>query len=252
MDISARIPNNLIFNSEQYALQSEKEHAALTLAGGLLGNIYVVTEIIDGVMRQSYSVITSQKCYKRELKKFHKQGMKDIKNTINTMLRTMNADFSRSIADYMDDRLSIEITKMRYCILFTLNKHKCPNSEFISWVILIQILIQFSVTSYDSIIEDMYKNVFPANYNSWFYQARNTAALHSWGEFTTLALKDIPMEIDLSENPNIQLSLEIIYKLIWSGELADGAIEAATESCGADDGINKVTKAINTLKLNKK
>ena len=253
-----QIPDNVLaqlgYTREGLIRKQEQENAALLMCGGLLGDCYLMAEVVDWLL-------TSNSIYNRMLRtKWGKQTIKrKFKIAIETLHKSIamskhnsptNSDYMMAMADSLYDELKPDLLKLTNSVVLELGKHKIQDTQLVAQIIVIDMLLQWITNYYDNTIEYMKNEVFSAaDYNSWYYQARMTGASKRWGEAVIeFGKKYINDVINLNESEMIKNGITIIDKKMKDPALSEKLckINSDTEE---GEGRKLYDKALKSLGL---
>lgn len=226
-----KIPDNVLakfgYTKEGLLRRQEQENAAILMCGGLLGDCYLMAEVVDWIL-------TNDNFYANMLKaKWCRQSIKfNFKNAVDSLRKNIvaskinsptNAEYMMAMADSLYEELKLDLLKLTNSIVLELGKKKIQDVKTLSTILVIDMLLQWIASYYDQTIEHMKTKVFAqADYNSWYFQARMSGAVKWWDEAVKeFGKKYINEVIDLNESEMIKNGVAIIDRKMKDPELAE-------------------------------
>ena len=231
----------------------QKENAALAMCGGLLGNCYLLTEIVENLMVNTLGKFKKENWYKQTIKQYLKKSFDETHITINNSIinSPTNPDYMREVADAIYEILKPDLFKLNNVILLELNKRKVKYSKSLADMITIDVLLRYINMEYDDVMAYM-NTIFKTFYDSWYHPARCEGPTYWWNRgMQEFAKKYVPDNLDLNNIPTIQNGINIIQNRIHSAEIADAAKAEASQYAEDGGGQDLYEKALNILGVNK-
>jgi len=225
VDISAKLeklPENRIYTKQLLLELQEKENAALTICAGVLGNCYLMLEIIDWYITNSISKIKAQPWFKFTIKQDLLKAREHIQKEIKASRRTSqsSSEYMTEMADSMYEVLKKDLLIFKNSIMLQFKNTKYDTST-IADIIVVDTLLSWNVNYYDKTMEKMKEFYSNPDYNSWFYQARCSIGRNLWRRgLDTFARMYITETIDLDNSPLVKNALAIIDNKMNSDEIA--------------------------------
>ena len=242
MDLTPKIPESLLGKAQGYISQEtlvemkKKENAALAMCGGLLGNCYLLAEVVENLMVNALSNFSKEKWYRQDIKCYLKKAKEEAHTTIANSINNSptDASYMREVADAIYDIIKPDLFKLYNAVLLELNKRKVKYANFLADMITINILLKYINIEYDDIIAYM-DTIFKTFYDSWYHPAKCEKPAYWWNRgIQAFAKKFVPEVLDLNNLPTIQNGITIIQKRMHSTEVAEAAKAEANKY--ANDG----------------
>ena len=227
----------------------QKENAALAMCGGLLGNCYLLAEIVENLMVNTLGKFKKENWYKQTIKQYLKKSFDETHITINNSIRNSptNPDYMREVADAIYEILKPDLFKLNNAVLLELNKRKVKYSNFLADMITIDILLRYINIEYDNVLEYM-DTIFKTFYDSWYHPARCEGPTYWWNKgMQEFAKKYVPEDLDLNNISTIKNGITIIQKRIHSAEIADAAKAEANQYANDGGGQALYEKSLEIL-----
>ena len=259
MDLTPKIPDSLLckvsgyISKETLIEMKQRENAALAMCGGLLGNCYLLAEVVENLMINSLNNFSKEKWFKQDIKCYIKKAKEETHITIASSINNSptDADYMREVADAIYEIIKPDLFKLNNAVLLELNKRKVQYSNSLADIVTIDILLRYINLEYDDILEYM-QTIFNAFYDSWYHPARCEGPAYWWNKgMQAFAKRFVPEELNLNNLPTIQNGITIIQKRMHSTEVADAAKAEASKY--ADDGGGQALyeKALEILGVDK-
>lgn len=213
--------------SEQLEEKRTKANAAILMCGGLLGNCYLMAELIDWLLVQDnfYRNLIKAKWCNHTIKQNFKESVRQLRKDISASKDSSPTDneYMMSMADSLYDELRPDLEKLNNSIIITLENYTVPDISLVSKAILINTLLNWIKAYYNDTINHMREKVFKeADYEAFYCTAQFTGANKWWTEavqeFATRHLKEV---IDLNESELINADIVVIDSKMRSSELAE-------------------------------
>lgn len=228
------IPDSVLaqfgYTREGLLLEQQKENAALLMCGGLLGDCYLMAEIIDTILQPNGWDLTGklkkQKWFKQEVKTHINKAFDELRNNISICRENSPTDsyYMMYMADSLYNLLKLDLIKLKNGILLELG-NKVKNAPVLASLLIVDILSQWISNYYDKVLKEMKDNVYSkADYNSWYYQARFSGVSYNISlALEWYAKKFMPndINIDLNDSPFIKAGVAVIDTKMNSSEVAD-------------------------------
>ena len=259
MDLTPKIPKSLLGKAQGYTSQEtlvemkQRENAALLMCGGLLGNCYLLAEIVENLMINALSNFSKEKWYRQDIKLFLKKAKEETHTTIANSINSSptKADYMREVADAIYEIIKPDLFKLNNAILLELNKRKVKYSNSLAEMLTIDILLRYINLEYDDVLEYM-QTIFKAFYDSWYHPAKCTGPAYWWNRgMQTFAKRFVPEDLNLNNLPTIQNGITIIQKRIHSAEVANAAKAEASQYVDDGGGQALYEKALEILGVDK-
>lgn len=259
MDLTPKIPESLLGKAQGYISQEtlvemkKKENAALAMCGGLLGNCYLLAEVVENLMINTIGKCKKEKWYKHEIKYYFNRAKEEIHKTIFTSISNSptNGDYMREVADALYEVLKLDLFKLKNAILLELNKYKVTNIDLLADILVIDILLRYINMEYNDVMEYM-DTIFHAFYDSWYYPAKCKGPTKLWQQgLTAYSKKYIAEQIDLNGIISINNGIAIIQHKMHSAEVADTVKTKASQYAEDGGGQALYNKALDILGVNK-
>lgn len=253
--LDAKVPESLInkaqgfISLEKLQAMQQQENAALAMCGGLLGNCYLLSEVVENLMVDTLGKLKKEKWYKHQIKWYFNRAKDELHKTISTSTNNSptNGDYMREVADALYELLKLDLFKLKNAILLELNKLKIPYADYIADILVIDILLRYINMEYDDVIAYM-NTIFKAFYDSWYYPAKCEGPTKLWQQGLELVSKQfVKDEIDLNGIPTIKNGIAIIQNKMHSAEVADAAKNEASQYAEDGGGQELYSKALNIL-----
>jgi len=257
MEFTPKLPerllnNNLGISPETLIAMKQKEDAALAMCGGLLGNCYLMAEVVENLMVNSVSNYKKAKWFRQEIKYCLNKSKEELHKTIQSSIRNSptNADYMREMADAIYDLIKLDLFKLKNAIMIELGKLNVKNTQDVSDLITIDTLLQYINLDYTDTIKYM-ESIHKCYYDSWYYPAKCESPWVWWSKgIKEYSKKYIQGNVDLNGIPSIQNGIAIIQRKMRSSEIADLAREKVSEVMPGDGSGREVyDKALETLGL---
>lgn len=226
-----QIPDSVLaqfgYTREGLIRKQEKENAAILMCGGLLGDCYLMAEVVDWLLTSDslYENILKAKWCKQIIKHKFKTAVENLRKNIACSKNNSptNPEYMMNMADSLYDELKPDLLKLTNSVVLELGKNKIQDVQLISKILVIDMLLQWITNYYDNTIEYMKNKIFSdADYNSWYYQARMTGASKWWAEAVLeFGKKHIDKVIDLNESEMIKNGITIIDRKMKDPNLSE-------------------------------
>ena len=238
--------------------QQKKETAAINLCGGLLGNCYIMAEVICWMLEPCglniLARIKKQPWYKQEIKREINTAIPHLYRNIQTSRENSltNEDYMMTVSSNMYDILEPDLKKLSNSINLLVGKSHIEDINTVSDFITIEILLQWITCYYESVIKQCKEIYSKAEYKSWYYQARNTGATNHWSKAVSLfGNRYIKGEINLN-SPMILAGVNAIDTKMRSTEIGDIVTSQAEEYYDEGKGKALFNDALDILGLTEK
>lgn len=257
--LDAKVPESLInktqgfISPEKLQEMQQQENAALAMCGGLLGNCYLLSEVVENLMINTLSKCKKEKWYKHNIKYSFNRAKEEIHKTISTSINNSptDSDYMREVADAIYAILKMDLFKLQNAIQIELTKHKVPYANLLAEILLIDILLRYINMEYDEVIEYM-NTIFKAFYDSWYHPARCEGPAKLWTQGLEAFDKSfIKEQVDLNNIPTIKNGIIIIQNKMHSTEVAEAAKKEASKYAEDGGGQEFYNKALDILGVNK-
>lgn len=230
--------------------QQKKEEAAIFMCGGMLGDCYILQEIIDSFMVDVESMFRKEKWYMLTLKQnFHKCIDELRKCMASARYKgASGADLMRCVADAYDDKIQPQIRMMYLGAGSELGKyHDLEQPNIVAIWITIDTLFLYLKKLYDDRLEYM-KNVFPTNYDRYYSHASGRDARR----YFEMALNEfvrryIHFRIDANNIDSINRGMMGIINTVSLLNKDDSIKQSAMEETGQDAGDAKWDESLRKL-----
>lgn len=246
VDISNKIdklPNNMLLTKQRLYELQVKENAALTICAGVLGNCYLMLEIIDWYITESISKIRKQPWFKMSIKNDINKSKDFILKEIKASRRSSQSscEYMTEMADSMYELLRQDLLIFKNSIMLQLKNVKYDTSP-IADIIVIDTLLSWNCRYYDNTMKQMKEFYNNPDYNSWFYQAKCERGYKLWRRAVeTFANLYLDNEIDLNNSQLITNALTIIDNKMNSDDIAN---QLRIEHCNINnDGVDVLSEA---------
>lgn len=227
-----KIPDSVLaqfgYTREGLIRKQQQENAAILMCGGLLGDCYLMAEVIDWMLtpngKDIFNKIKKQKWYKQEVKTHINQAFEELRQNISICKENSPTDrnYMESMADSLYDELQIEITKLTNAFILEIG-NKIKDSSVLASFLVIDVLAQWISNYYDSTIEHMKTEVFAdADYNSWYYQARFSGVSFNLGKaIEWYGKKFSSTDIDFNKSTIIKAGVTAIDRIMNDPKVAE-------------------------------
>lgn len=251
-----KIPDSVLaqlgYTREGLIRKQEQENAAILMCGGLLGDCYLMAEVVDWLLISDslYSKMLKTKWCKQTIKHKFKIAIETLRKNITLSKHNSptNSDYMMAMADSLYDELKPDLLKLTNSVVLELGKHKIQDTQLLAQILVIDMLLQWITNYYDNTIKYMKNEIFnAADYNSWYYQARMTGASKRWGEAVIeFGRKYINDVINLNESEMIKNGITIIDKKMKDPNLSEKLrkINSDTEEGGGKELYDKALKSL--------
>lgn len=220
------------FNPENIERELERENAALTMCGGLLGTCYLLAECVDNEIIEAFSVFQKQKWWREAAKHLFKNAQEALRKGLNmsTNNSITSSQYMKEMADAVYEALRHDIYMLQRAIAIEVTRYELGNLQVsVEKMLLMKILYQCIIEMYDIKISAMQK-VYPAYYDSWYGSAKFEAAATQWNKAVTyFANHNLKVDIELDKVKTIQTGVRVILNKLESQTLTDQASEIAKE-----------------------
>lgn len=220
------------FNPENIEKELERENAALTMCGGLLGTCYLLAECVDNEMIEAFSVFQKQKWWRQTAKKHFKDAQTALRKglSISTNNSITSPQYMKEMADAVYDALKHDIYMLQRAIAIEVTRYELGNLQVsVEKMLLMKILYQCIGEMYTIKIAAMQK-VYPAYYDSWYSSAKFERASKQWNTAVSyFADHNLKVNVELNKLPTIQTGVRVILNKLESQTLTDQASEIAKE-----------------------
>ena len=253
-----QIPNSVLaqfgYTREGLIRKQEKENAAILMCGGLLGDCYLMAEVVDWLLTSDslYENILKAKWCKQTIKHKFKTAVENLRKNIACSRNNSptNPEYMMNMADSLYDELKPDLLKLTNSVVLELGKNKIQDVQLISKILVIDMLLQWITNYYDNTIKYMKNEIFSdADYNSWYYQARMTGASKWWAEAVLeFGKKHIDKVIDLNESEMIKNGITIIDKKMKDSNLSEKLCQINSDT-EEGEGRELYNNALKTLGL---
>lgn len=250
VDISKKVeklPDTALLTKQKLYELERKENAALIICAGVLGNCYLMLEIIDWYYTESIGRISKQSWFKNDVKYNINNSIKQVKKEIKASRRSSQSstEYLTDMADGMYDILKQDLFIFKNSIMLALKDVKYDTSA-IADIIVIDTLLSWNVNYYDITMKQMKEFYSMPDYNSWFYPARCTVGNIMWKRaIKSFSEKYIKGDIDLNTSDLICNAMHIIDNKMNSDAIAE---KLRNEHCNSDNGSTDIlTEAFNVF-----
>ena len=136
MDLTPKIPDSLLskvsgyISKEALIEMKQRENAALAMCGGLLGNCYLLAEVVENLMINAMNNFSKEKWFKQDIKCYIKKAKEETHITIANSINNSptDADYMREVADAIYEIIKPDLFKLNNAVLLELNKRKVQYS----------------------------------------------------------------------------------------------------------------------------
>lgn len=251
-----QIPDSVLaqfgYTREGLIRRQEQENAAILMCGGLLGDCYLMAEVVDWLLTSDslYKNILKAKWCKQTIKHKFKTAVESLRKNIACSRNNSptNPEYMMNMADSLYDELKLDLLKLTNGVVLELGKNKIQDAQLISKILVIDMLLQWITSYYDHTVEYMKNEVFSAaDYNSWYYQARMTGASKWWAEAVSeFGKKHLDKVIDLNESEMVKNGITIIDRKMRDPKLSEKLrqINSDTEEGGGRELYDNALKAL--------
>lgn len=253
--LDSKVPESLVnkaqgfISPEKLQAMKQRESAALAMCGGLLGNCYLLSEVVENLMVNTIGKLKKEKWYKHQIKWYFNRAKDELHKTISNSINNSptNGDYMREAADALYELLKLDLFKLQNAILLELNKLKIPYADYIADILVIDILLRYINMEYDDVIAYM-NTIFKAFYDSWYYPAKCEGPTKLWKQGLELVSKQfVKDEVDLNGIPTIKNGIAIIQNKIHSAKIADAVKNEASQYAEDGGGQELYNKALDIL-----
>jgi hypothetical protein len=141
----------------------------------------------------------------------------------------------QNMANELMKRLDPDIFKMRMSVKSFLDKNRQPDTQFRSYVVLADIMLDFSVQLFDEFFNAYHERTH-ARFHYDFLPARLEAVKNSYHKALNLLFRNSP-SLDLNDDPNIVLAYRVINTRLSNGEMLN---ESGLTAMGYDSEFAKM------------
>lgn len=227
-----------------------KEQAAIFMCGGLLGDCYILQEIIDSFLTDVEAMFRKEKWYRQTLKQNFRKCIKTLRDGMATARHNgaSGSDLMRCIADAYADKIQPQIKMMYLGAGSELGKHKdLKQPNIVAIWITVDTLFVYLKKQYDLTLEHM-QTIFPAYYDTHYSHASGRDAHRYFtmalGEFV---LQHVPSRVDANELDSINRGMDGIINTIRLLQKDDSIKQDAMEETGQDAGDAKWDESLRKL-----
>lgn len=230
--------------------QQSKEQAAIFMCGGLLGDCYILQEIIDSFMVDVEAMFRHEKWYRLTLKQNFRKCIKTLRDGMALARHNgaSGADLMRYIADEYADKIQPQIKLMYLGAGSELGRYKeLKEPNIVAIWITVDTLFRYLKKQYDLILEHM-QAIFPAYYDTHYSHASGRDA-YRYFEMALNEFDDryIPFQLDANELDSINRGLDGIINTIALLQKDDSIKRDAMEETGQDAGDAKWDESLRKL-----
>lgn len=222
-----------------------------------------MTEVYDDICKRAYATImpfnmlalmvvdeavdqiTDKGLYRQMVKKSLNQAQAEaekFKQAMRTALTRRKDGLGenryllvQNMANELMKNLEPDLFKMRMSVKSFLDKNRQPDSQFRSYVILADIMLDFSVQLFDEFFK-AYRERTHAQFCYDFLPARLEGVRQSYHNALNLLFKDSPT-IDLNDDPNVVLAYRVINTRLANGKVLN---ESGITAMGYDREYSKL------------
>lgn len=249
---SERLGTLLGITEDGLATMIKREEAAKHMMGGLLGNCYLLTEVVDGLLLEANSTVKQQQWFRQSIKRDFNQVRDQIRKTITHSKRNSpsSQDYMVEIADNMSERLKGDLFALFNVIYIHLGKKHVHGSKVLAELIVIHIMLQWIGKIYDDAVDYMVSEVYGDKefYDSWYgYAGCKGICNRMESVVKAVAKMEILSDtvINLNDIPQIMHALNAMR---WKLKDEDGTIVArSSEACDPGSGPECYSQALETL-----
>ena len=124
MDVTPKIPDSLLskvsgyISKETLIEMKQRENAALAMCGGLLGNCYLLAEVVENLMINSLNNFSKEKWFKQDIKCYITKAKEETHITIANSINNSptDADYMREVADAIYEIIKPDLFKLNNAV----------------------------------------------------------------------------------------------------------------------------------------